>query len=295
LVKTIIVNVKDPNAGLTNVFYFTSRGAPGNGHFVILDGTQPIVSDFTPLDMTRPYGIAVDTANKKVYITDYSNQAMYRFNADGTGAAKILDAAVPGQEIVGDAEAIFIKGDKVYWGRTGGIYRCNLDGSSPEEYINTGGNAPEFPIDMQYDPESNKIYLVNDKTDYSGGLWVMNFDGTGITQIVPDIDGTAIEVDFRNGKIYTACYAADGTVAPENGIYMCNMDGSNFIKIGDIGAKATWGVALDTKANKLFWSYKISNSDPDGKIIRANLDGTGQEDWLTGVSPHAMTIALIKL
>ena len=294
-VKSMVVNVKDPLAGLTQVFYFTSRGTPGNGHLVILDDAAPLVLDFVPADMSRPYGIAVDTAHKKVYITDYYNQAIYRFDPDGKNPQKILDATVPGQEVVGDAEAIFVLGDKIYWGRTGGIYKANLDGTNPEVHIDFGSGPPEYPIDMQYDPVTNKIYFVNDKTDYTGGYWSVNFDGSGLTELIPDIDGTAIEVDFNSGKTYMALYAAAGTVAPENGIYMCNIDGTSITKIGDYGAKATWGVAIDYKRNKLFWSYKMSNSDPDGKIIRANMDGSNPEDWVTGVSPHAMTVVWIKL
>ncbi len=295
LVKTLVVNVKDPLAGLSQVLYFTTRGTLGNGHMVILDEAPPLVQDFVETDLSRPYGIAVDTAHKKVYITDFSNQAIYRYNADGTNPEKILDATVAGQELVGDAEAIFVLGDKIYWGRTGGIYRANLDGTNPEVFINTGGLAPEYPIDMQYDPATDKIYLVNDKTDYSGGFWSVKLDGTELTQIIPDVDGTALEMDFRNGKAYLVLYAAAGTVAPENGVYMCNLDGTGVTKIGDYGAKATWGITLDTKRDKLFWGYKNSNSAPDGKIIRANLDGSNPEDWVTGVSPHAMQVVWIKL
>jgi hypothetical protein len=302
-VKTLIVNVKDPLAGLTQVFYFTSRGAPGNGHMVILedDPAVPVIQDFVPADMSRPYGIAVDTAHKKVYITDYSNQAIYRYDADGKNGQKILDAAVPGQELVGDAEAIFVLGDKIYWGRTGGIYKANLDGTNPEVHIDFGSGPPEYPIDMQYDPATNKIYFVNDKTDYSGGFYSVNFDGTNMTMITlngtgtSDVDGTALEMDFRNGKAYLVLYGSAGTVAPENGVFMCNIDGTSLTKIGDFGTKATWGITLDEKRNKLFWGYKVSNSAPDGKIIRANLDGSGPEDWITGVSPHAMTVTWIKL
>ncbi len=294
-VKTMVVNVKDPNAGLTQVLYYTSRGTPGNGHMVILDDAAPLIQDFVPLDMSRPYGVAADTANKKVYITDYSNQIIYRFSADGKLPEKILDASVPGQEIVGDAQAIFVLNGKIYWGRTGGIFKANLDGTNPEVHIDFGSGRPEYPIDMQYDPASDKIYFVNDKTDYSGGYWSVNFDGTGMTEIIPDVDGTAIEMDFKNGKAYLVLYGSAGTVAPENGVFMCNIDGTALTKIGDYGTKATWGIAIDYQRNKLFWSYKISNSAPDGKIIRANLDGSNPEDWLTGISPHAMTVVWIKL
>jgi len=301
LEKTLIVNIKDPNAGLTQVFYFTSRGTPGNGHMVILDDAPPLIQDFVPADMSRPYGIAADTANKKVYITDYSMQAIYRCDADGKNPQKILDAGVPGQELVGDAEAIFVLGDKIYWGRTGGIYRANLDGTNPEVFIDFGSGPPEYPIDMQYDPATNKIYFVNDKTDYSGGFWSVNFDGTNMTKITldgtgtSDVDGTALEMDFKSGKAYLVLYGSAGTVAPENGVFRCNIDGTSLTKIGDYGSKATWGITIDYNRNKLFWGYKISNSDPDGKIIRANLDGSNPEDWLTGVNPNAMTVVWIKL
>jgi DNA-binding beta-propeller fold protein YncE len=297
LVKTLVVNVKDPLAGFTQVLYFTSRGADGgNGHLVILsDEGQPVIQDFEKVPLERPYGIALDTVNAKVYISDYSLGVIYRYDADGKIPLKILDAVVPGQEIVDSPEALMVVGDKLYWGRTGGIYRCNLDGTNPEPFINTGTSAPEYPIDMQYDPFSNKIYLANDRTDYSGGYFTVNFDGTAMTEHILDIDGTAIEVNTNTGKVYLAVYAVDGTAVTENGIYMCNADGSSLGKIGDFGSKATWGMTIDHSRNKLFWGYKISNSAPDGKIIRSNLDGSGQEDWLTGVSPHAMQIAWIKL
>jgi len=296
LEKTLVIDVKDPLAGRSQVLYFTSRSSTvGNGHLVVLTDGVPLVQDFEPTDMVRPYGIAADTTNNKVYITDYSMGAIYRFDADGKNPQKILDVNVPGQEIVGDPEAIFVLGDKIYWGRTGGIYRANLDGSNPEVFINTGTAPPEYPIDMQYDPVSNKIYLVNDKTDYSGGYFSVNFDGSGLTEPITAIDGTALEVDVASGKSYFAIYASTGSPVTVNGIYESNIDGTGLAQIGDFGNKATWGIAIDYKRSKLFWSYKISNSDPDGKIIRANLDGSGTEDWLTGVSPHAMTIVWIKL
>jgi hypothetical protein len=148
---------------------------------------------------------------------------------------------------------------------------------------------------MQYDPKTSKIYLVNDKTDYTGGYFSCNFDGTGSLEPIPDIDGTAIEVNTETGKVYIAGYASAGTAMPDNAIYMSNLDGTSLSKIGEYGTKATWGIAIDNKRGKLFWSYKISNSAPDGKIIRANLDGSGTEDWLKGVSPHAMQAVWIKL
>jgi PKD repeat protein len=297
LVKTLAVNVKDPLAGLSKVLYFTSRGPDGGGvHMVILNGEAPIVQDFDPVELSRPYGITVDTANRKVFVSDYSLGYIYSFDRDGKNPVRILDVNVPGQEIVDSPEALMVVGDKLYWGRPGGIYRCDFDGTNPEVFIQTGVDiAPEYPIDMQYDEAAGVIYFVNDRTDYTGGYFSVNFDGTNMQELILDIDGTAIEVDTETGITYMAIYGADGTPVTENGINMCNIDGTALSKIADFGTKATWGMTMDTELKKLFWAYKISNSAPDGKIVRANMDGTGQEDFITGVSPHAMQIVWIKL
>jgi hypothetical protein len=82
---------------------------------------------------------------------------------------------------------------------------------------------------------------------------------------------------------------------PDNGIYVSNIDGTQVLKIGDYGSKAAWGVAIDDKRGKLFWSFKNSNYAQDGKIIRANLDGSATEDWITGINPQAMQAVWIKL
>lgn len=296
LVKTQIINIKDPTAGLSQVLYFSSRNPDGGGvHLVILNDGAPQIMNFDPVELSRPYGLTVDTAHSKVYVSDYSLGVIYRFDADGKNPVRILDAAVAGQEIVDSPEALMVVGDKLYWGRPGGIYRCNLDGTSPEVFINTDGILPEYPIDMQYDATTGKIYLVNDRTDYSGGYFSVNFDGSGLTNHIPDIDGTAIEVDTETNKVYMTVYGVDGSAITDNGLYSCNTDGSGLAKIGDFGSKASWGIAIDHQRNKLLWGFKNSNAAPDGKIMRSNLDGSGQEDWLTGISPHAMYIGWVKL
>jgi PKD repeat protein len=297
LVKSMIVNVKDINAGKSQVLYFTSRNPEGGGvHMVILNDEAPVVQDFEAIELSRPYGVTADSATGKVFVSDYSLGYIYSFNADGKNPVRILDVNVPGQEIVDSPQALMVVDSMLYWGRPGGIYRCNLDGSDPELYIATGLDiAPEYPIDMQYDPVSGKIYLCNDKTDYSGGYFTMNFDGTNLVENILDIDGTAIELDINNGKTIMAIYPADGTPVTDYGIYSCNLDGTGLAKIADYGDKATWGVAIDDERGKLFWSFKMSNTGADGKVIRANLDGTGQEDWVTGVNPNAMCIAWVKL
>jgi len=295
LVKTQIINVKDPNAGLTQVLYFTCKTPTGGIiQMVELNEKAPVVQDFTAVPLNTPYGIAADTAHSKVYVSDYYLDVIYRFDADGKNPVKILDGSVAGQTLCISPEGLMVVGNKLYWGSPGGIYRCDLDGKNPEIY----NPNIEFPIDMQYDPVKDKIYLANEYSlddGHNGGYFTLNLDGSGLTQPLPGIDGTAIEVNTATSKVYIAGYAETGTSITENGIYMCNLDGTQFSKIGDYGDRATWGIGIDTKRDKLFWSFKNDKVKPDGKIIRANLDGSGQEDWVKNVNPNAMQVVWIKL
>lgn len=281
---TPVIQTKD------QVLFYTTCATEGGGvHKVVLtDEGAPVVTDFATVPLTKPYGITVDTTNQKVYVSDYSVNAIYRFDADGTNPVKILDNAT--EPMVDAPEALMVVGDKLYWGQPGGIYRCNLDGTSPEVY-----NANiDYPTDMLYEPGTNKIHLVIDMDDKTGGYFTANLDGTAYTNPIPQIDGTALDIDQATGKAYIAGYAVAGTAMPDNAIYSSNLDGTQVTKIGDYGAKATWGIALDHKRNKLFWSFKNSNYAQDGKIVRANVDGTGVEDFITGINPQAMEIAWVK-
>jgi PKD repeat protein len=288
LVKTMVFNTLP-----SQVLYFTTRGATSNVHYVLLDDPTHTVYDFSSANVTldRPYGITADTANSKVYVSDYSINTIYRFDANGTNPLKILDGAVAGQEICQSPEGLMVVGNKLYWGAPGGIFRCDLDGKNPEIY----NPNLEFPLDMQYDPKTNMVYLVNDHDSYSGGYFSLNFNGTNLKQPIADIDGTAIEVNTETGKVYIAGYADAGPAMPVNAIYMCNLDGTHLLKIGEYGTKATWGIGIDNKRGKLFWGVKNDNTKPNGKIIRANLDGSGQEDWVKNVNPNAMQVVWIKL
>ena len=291
LVKTAVINVRDPNAGLAQVLYYTTCATAGGAvHMVVLnDDGIAHVQDFATVTLVKPYGITTDTSNKKVYVSDYSVNAIYRFDADGTNPLKILDGTI--FPALDSPEGIMVAGDKLYWGQPGGIYRSNLDGTSPELYKST----IDYPADMHYDPVGNKIYAVVDMEDGTGGYFSMNFDGSNLVNHIPGVDGLAIEVNVATGKAYFAGYAVAGTAMPDNGIYTSNIDGTQVQKIGEYGLKATWGVAIDDKRGKLFWSFKNSNYAPDGKIIRANLDGSGKEDWITGINPQAMQAVWIKL
>ncbi|MFO7722133.1 MAG: PKD domain-containing protein [Bacteroidales bacterium] len=276
LVKTATVVIKDPQAGTVQTLYFTDR-TTHNVRYVALDGNTPLIQEFSHTGLNKPYGMVIDTVSSKVYVTDYATNIIYSYNLDGSDLTTIANQS--NNQYINTPTGIFIWDNKLYWSQEGGIYRCNLDGTSPEPWILTPiTTAPEWPIHMAFDPASQMIYFTNDKLDYSGGVYKVNLNGSGMTQLVSGTDGGAIGLDLAGGKMYYADY--------EKGMCMANLDGTGEVVINsNLKNIYVWGLIVNTAEGKLYWADKTN------KVIgRSNLDGSNPEDFLTNVNPHAMAL-----
>lgn len=273
LTKEVNIIVQSPGATEPKTLYFTSR-ATGKVHYVLLDTIVPLVFDFPTGGLFKPYGIAFDKNNKKVYVSD-TDGFIYRYDADGENQEVVLDAAQVPE--LGSPYGILVIGDKLYWAKEGGIYMSNLDGSAPEAFAAFTG-APEWPLGMAYDSLSGKIYFVNDKLDFSGGVWTINIDGTGLTEIIPGVDAGAIALDITHNKLYYIDWIG--------GVFMANLDGSNVTNINaSMNENFSWGIIADPEDGYLYVADKGNDI-----IIRSALDGSNATNWLTGIDPYAMTI-----
>lgn len=276
LKKTINLVVKDPLVALTKRLYYTDRNT-GTAHFVYLDGKDPVVQDFQGGGFYKPYGITATSVNNKVYITD-TDGFIFAFNLDGGNQEFILKEEE--EPLTTEPYGIVTIGDEIYWatyGETGGISKANLDGSDPEAVAVFSG-APELPLGMAYDTIEEHIYFVNDKYEFSGGVWRMNPDGSGLTEVIPGVDAGAIALDLINGKMYYADWVG--------GVFSANLDGSEVTNIyGALDQIFVWGIAVDPEGEKVYVSDKENL-----KIIRMDLDGSNPEDWITGIEPYAMFI-----
>ncbi len=175
--------------------YWTERtnDRTGNIRRANLDGTNvQLVKELTSV----PYGIALDTANRKIYLTN-SWGKVQRLNFDGsnfqpnliTGLADLNDIAVD------------VVNHKVYWtektsDRSSRIRRANLDGSNLQQVK----ILTNVPLDIAIDTSVGKIYL----TDASGKIQRLNFDGSNfqpnlITRLK---DPKGIAVDVIGGRVY---------------------------------------------------------------------------------------------
>lgn len=273
--RTEDILIKDPNAGKSRTLYFSDRNT-GKIHFIKLDGETPVMQEFSWGGLYKPYGLAIDYNNEKLYISDVEG-TVYRCDLDGENPVIVLNT-IDNPEVDFPYGLLVIDG-KIYWSIEGGLMMSNLDGSQIEFAFQLS-SVPEMPIGIAWDDEHELLYFTNDKYDYSGGVYRCKLDGSEMELLVPDIDAGGIAIDLEHGKMYFSDWF--------DGLYMANLDGSDLTLINaDLGGESTfvWGMALDEDAGFLYVSDKITEV-----ILRSQLDGSESTSWVTDVYPHAMII-----
>lgn len=160
-----------------------------------------------------------------------------------------------------------------YGGFQGDTFRTNLDGD-----ITTHERFSHFlanPWTLTADPLAGKLYAVS-----RIGGWVNrgNLDGT-TPETLPVSNASGIAVDGASDTLYWT---------QDDEIWSWQMDKPfNFLfkhQLIDTGGSKIEKLAMDLAGGKLYWT------DRDG-ISRANLDGTGMEPLVTGLT-DAVGIAL---
>lgn len=144
--------------------------------------------------------------------------------------------------------------------------------------------------DVALDTAGGKMYWT---APVNGKIQRSNLDGTGLEDTILIINGTmsdpefdavpvGIDLDLVGGKMYWA--ARNICVQPCSKVQRANTSGSSssikdsvqtLVQAVNLGT----GVALDVAQGKVYWA-----ATNDNKIQRANLDGTGVEDVVTGLS-----------
>lgn len=267
--QTIII--KDPLGGKKPTLYYTDR-ATGQIHMIILDGETPIVQSFGD-SHAKPYGICSDLENEKLYVVDQADDLVYQYSSLVNGTKSILLNATE----LGEKEAMLyapagikIIENRLYWGAEGGIYTSNLDGSDLKAFVtfstNTGYAEGSLPLGITYDEDNEVIYFANDAYDFSGGIYKVNLDGTGLEEIVSGVD--AGDISFLDGKLYYFDYATSkGTIYD-----IATEVKTEFV---DYPSSFVWGTIADPITEKIYWTDRGTNDDgTDGKIWSADLDGT---------------------
>jgi len=253
--------------------YFTDGSTVYSGY---LNNDAPVFAALPIGPFDDSYGMAIDTINSKLYISDSGTGKIYRYDLESKDLVEFRTGlAGP------DGLAIDFKAGKLYWDTNDGIQRTNLSSTSVtdvEDFVTGQDNDPEG---VSIDAVNNKLYWVN----YNGGLWSINLDGTGQTELIADSEGGSTLV--VGSRVYFDYWVASGDIHLKS----TNLDGSSMSTLTTGITKVVFGLGYDADGNKIYWGDRSA-----GKIMRANLDGSGIETWYSkeGSSPRGIVFGKKK-
>ena len=238
-----------------------------------LDGTN--IQDIATAAPVIPLGVALDVAGGKMYWVDwFLTGSIRQANLDGTNVQDIITEGLENPWNI----ALDIANEKIYWAdiETGKIQRANLDGTNIQDIVTGLDN----PWDIALDVVSQKIYWADRDADK---IQRANLDGTNIQDIIiteGDRPGW-ITLDVAGEKIYWTSLGK---------IQRANLDGTNVQNITE-GLDDPRDIALDVAGGKMYWTHAEYSAALDrytnGKVQRANLDGSNVEDIVTGLERPA--------
>ena len=173
--------------------YWTEKTSNNTGkiHSANLDGSGAQVLKDLP---SLPYGLALDSANDKLYLTN-SRSKIRRMNIDGTQfeANFIQGLSAPMN--------IAVSSGRVYWTEEGGNVRfANVEGTKVVRDIATGsGTLGGIAIG------GNKVYWTEQTDETTGRVRSANLNGTGVAEVITlTTVPHGIAVDIADGKIFWA-------------------------------------------------------------------------------------------
>jgi hypothetical protein len=266
------VVIKNQNASGIPAFFTNGK----NVFSGLLNDDAPIFTALPIGPFQDSYDLAYDTVNSKLYISDFDSKKIFRCDPDGSNLIEFR-TNLPGP----DGLEIDYKHNQLYWDTDDGIQRADMsstDVAQVEDFVTGQANDPEG---VSIDPVNQKLYWTN----YNGGVWVKNLDGTGETLIIPDIEGGSTLV--IGDRLFFDQYVASGDIQ----IKSANLDGTSISTVTTGISKVVFGIAYDPAGNKVYWGDRTA-----GKIMRSNTDGSSVETWYqsNGSSPRGIVFGVKK-
>ena len=173
----------------------------------------------------------------------------------------------------------------------GKIQRANPDGSTIEDLVTTGLT---MPTGIALDIAGGKMYWTNAAVPFAGSkIQRADLNGDSVEDLVCAagcrVTSTltlpyGIALNVAEGKMYW-------TDAAGNKIQRANLNGSSAPEnlVTTIVLTKPVGIALDVAGGKMYWTEQGNASKPDGKVQRANLDGSAPENLVVTTALTAPT------
>ena len=209
--------------------------------------------------------VAVDMVGDKVYWAEQTGSnsgRLRRANLNGTNVQLIRElTSVPHQL------ALDTTNGKLYLTNSRGkVQQMNLNGSSfqPDFVVNL-----EAPRGIVVDAAGGKVYWTEQTGDRSGRIRSADLDGSNV-RLVKELTSVpqGLALDTANGTLYLTNSWGK--------VQRMNLNGSGFKPNLIVNLASPRGVAVDVAGGKVYWTE-------EGKIRRANLDGSNRQDVATGL------------
>ena len=264
------------NADATGVPVFFTDGSTVFG--ALINEDAPVVSSIGISSLGDSYGMAIDTVNNKLYITDYDADKILVANLDGSNLHDFR-TGVGGP----DGIAIDYVNHMIYWDTDNGIRRADMNNATVtqmEDFVT--GQAAQDPEGVSIDPVTGFVFW----NTYNAGVWKKNINGTGLIEIIPDFDGAGSgggggSSMIVGSRIFFDVYVASGDIW----IKSANLDGSGVSTVATGITRIVFGLGYDKENDKIYWGDRNAET-----IMRANRNGTGAEPWYVGVSARGIVI-----
>ena len=222
-----------------------------------VDRLVPIVQNAT--------SVAVDMARGRVYWAEQTGNHSGRIqsaNLNGTNVQLVKELTSAPRRLALDTA-------------NGRLYLTNSRGKVQQMNLNGSGFQPDLVVNLAsprgiaVDAAGGKVYWTEQTGDNSGRIRRANLNGSNV-QLVKELTSApqGLAVDTANGKLYLT--NAWGKVQ------RMNLNGSSFQPNLIVNLASPQGVAVDVAGNKVYWTE-------EGKIRRANLDGSNRQDVATGL------------
>ncbi len=207
-------------------------------------------------------GIAVDSFHGKLYLAVELSGffGIYRANLDGSNLELVVPmdrAPPPGGEPPVPLDVDW-RDQKLYWIEFfGPIYRVDVWGGVPE-VVQHAGDARQVAVDS----DREQLYWIDvdeftiSRADVAGGAIEVVVEDN---EVIPSL---GLELDLVRRNLYWV--TANGRIGT------ASMDGGEVQTVPGVSGFPL-DVAVDARRGHLYWSLPLS-----GKIVRANLDGTGK-------------------
>jgi len=163
--------------------------------------------------------------------------------------------------------------EKMFWTeqRPGGVIEiANRDGSEVMTVVSEVNGAADIALDIV----RGKMYWAAFNTAFPGTIERANLGGTGREVLVDDVNAFGVALDIAAGKLYWTEFTFG--ISP-GALFRSNLDGSSIEFL--IEGRKPRSITLDVASGKMYWtSNPVQGESGPGKIKRANLDGSGEED-----------------